>query len=33
MSLDFLNNLKENLEKNDTLSKITNGIADFILAM
>ena len=30
MSLDFLNNLKENLEKNDTLSKITNGIADFI---
>ena len=30
MSLDFLNNLKENLEKKDTLSKITNGIADFI---
>ena len=30
MSLDFFNKLKENLEKNDTLSKITDGIADFI---
>lgn len=30
MSLDFFNNLKESLEKNDTLSKITDGISDFI---
>ena len=30
MSLEFFNNLKENLEKNDTLSKITNGISEFI---
>lgn len=30
MSLDFLNNLKESLEKNDTLSKISDGISDFI---
>ena len=30
MSLDFFNNLKENLEKNDTLSKITEGISVFI---
>ena len=30
MSLDFFNNLKENLESNDTLSKITVGISGFI---
>lgn len=30
MGLDFLNNLKENLEKNDTLSKIAEGISEFI---
>lgn len=30
MGLDFFNNLKENLEKNDTSSKITEGISDFI---
>ena len=30
MSLDFFNNLKENLEKSGSLSKITDGIATFI---
>lgn len=30
MSLDFFNNLKENLTKSDSLSKITEGISDFI---
>lgn len=30
MSLDFFNNLKENLEKSDSLSKITDSIATFI---
>ena len=30
MGLDFFNNLKENLEKNDTLSKIVDGVSEFI---
>ena len=30
MSLNFFNNLKENLEKNDNLSQITDSIGDFI---
>ena len=30
MSLDFLNNLKENLSKNETLSNLADGIQDFI---
>ena len=30
MSLDFFNNLKQNLEKNDTLSKIGDVVTDFI---
>ena len=30
MSLNFLNNLKENLEKNDNLSQITDSIGNFI---
>lgn len=28
--MDFFNDLKENLDKNNTLSKITDGIAEFI---
>ena len=30
MSLEFFNNLKQNLEKNDTLSKLVDGVTDFI---
>ena len=30
MGLEFLNNLKENLSKNETLSNIADGIQDFI---
>lgn len=30
MGLEFLNNLKESLSKNETLSNITDGIKDFI---
>lgn len=30
MSLEFLNNLKENLSKNETLSNVVDGIQDFI---
>lgn len=30
MSLEFFNNLKQNLEKNDTLSKLLDGVTDFI---
>ena len=28
--MDFFRELKENLEKNDTLSKLTNGVTEFI---
>ena len=28
--MDFFRDLKENLEKNDTLSKIANGVTEFI---
>lgn len=30
MGLDFLSNLKENIEKSDSLSKLTDGITEFI---
>ena len=30
MGLEFFNNLKENLEKNDTLSKVVEGVTEFI---
>lgn len=30
MSLDFFNNLKQNLEKNDNLSKLVDGVTEFI---
>ena len=30
MSLDFFNNLKQNLEKNDNLSKLADGVTEFI---
>ena len=30
MGLGFFNNLKENLEKNDTLSKVVEGVTEFI---
>lgn len=30
MSLDFLNNLKESLEKNELISNIVDGVGDFI---
>ena len=30
MGLEFLNNLKENLSRNETISNITDGIQEFI---